>query len=713
MTIKSYIDSDGNAATFDPTSSLKMSEIKAEFTGDSNPSLGEYFRGGSRVKVGRYELDYEDTWYEGNLGTNTANWARVRSVTTANHLEVLYNESDLGSKISTATEFEVSPGGSFVHNGWVYEVDSVVITTSGGASYYRIRRRRDTNIYIPDKSDANGISFSDFYGAKKVDGSGNLTVRERYSIFELEYKDKEYENFDVIRAISNNADFKAITGDVGAVSIKFINVTFWSIDTAVAAFTLNSNYSARSEWQTIEMNFQFIGCNFHGAGGDGGTVTDTAYSPASRRGGDGGHAIYIDHPFEYCAIDFREAVDGDNLSSNKQKENQIGGGGGGGGAGLFSSGSGNQLVRMGCGGGGGAGHGRGGGSLWDVKGSTHNIPANAKIESINAKPSGREKALWYQTDSFKYDAYNDRSDYQDVQIFTNVLSLSGGCGGGWITDYDVGGDREFSQDSQGKSPYRTNHQHVLGEQDRGNDSSCFTCWKSVTELSESYTTVTIKGNIIYNQGRWTKYTVTSSDGRITASSLQDYGSYATGGTGGSAGRYSRHHGVRWTEKAIPGFFNTEQSAFSLAYVQSGAPGGNSFSTQSWVKGIQTFFSTATSSGKRFGGDGQVAGKSGENGQAIGAGGGGGGFGGTGGRGLGANSNENSDGGNPGKALFINYDYQAAYAAHVAANGPFYQWPYVDPVKGTIPNTDRGIQVEKDGNKVYGVNDGQYYTSRSR
>ena len=185
MTIKSYIDSDGNVATFDPTSSLKMSEIKAEFTGDSTPSLGEYFRGGRRVKVGRYELDYEDTWYEANLGTNTANWARVLSGTTANHLEVLYNESDLGSKISTATEFEVSPGGSFVHNGWVYEVDSVVVTTSGGASYYRIRRRRDTNIYIPDKSDANGISFSDFYGTKKVDGSGNLTVRELYAIFEL------------------------------------------------------------------------------------------------------------------------------------------------------------------------------------------------------------------------------------------------------------------------------------------------------------------------------------------------------------------------------------------------------------------------------------------------------------------------------------------------------------------------------------------------
>jgi len=348
MAIKSYVDSDEIEATFDPASSLKMSEIKAEFTGDSTPSLGEYFRDDSRVRSHDFLHTYKGAYALGF-------YAERNNPSNSAQMDIKYHIPGVtaAGAITTLSNQNVVPGGTLTYGDnsqYQFKVSNGVM--DGSSTRYGVKLRIIKNIAIPTKASGKPvpISFSDFYGTEKATAvpldAQTLTIAvpinfgRAYDGYNLKDQLEQYSAWDDPNVIVNEVVLNINSGTV-----------LGSTDTSVAGLTI----ADLPEQLKVTVNVG-IGAIIYGCGGDGGDapgnnpMTDAA-AKEQAKGKPGGPAVKIDHPVGKVYFNLQ-----DRTAFNKNSYSILGGGGGGA-AGYTTDSNG---VSYGSGGGGGAGGGKGG-----------------------------------------------------------------------------------------------------------------------------------------------------------------------------------------------------------------------------------------------------------------------------------------------------------------------------------------------------------------
>ena len=348
MPIKSYVDLDEVPATFDPASSLKMSEIKAEFTGDSTPSLGEYFRDDSRVRSHDFLHTYKGAYALGF-------YAERNTPGDTSKMDIKYHIPGVtaAGQITTLSDQSVIPGGTLTYGDnsqYQFKVSNGVM--DGSSTRYGVKLRIIKNIAIPTKASGRPvpISFSDFYGTEKATAvpldAQTLTITvpinfgRAYDGYNLKEQLEQYSAWDDPNVIVNEVVLNINSGTV-----------LGSTDTSVAGLTI----ADLPEQLKVTVNVN-VGAIIYGCGGDGGDapannpMTDAA-AKEQAKGKPGGPAVKIDHPVGKVYFNLE-----DRTAFNKNSYSILGGGGGGA-AGYTTDSNG---VSYGSGGGGGAGGGQGG-----------------------------------------------------------------------------------------------------------------------------------------------------------------------------------------------------------------------------------------------------------------------------------------------------------------------------------------------------------------
>jgi len=347
MPIKSYVDTDEDLATFDPASSLKMSEIKSEFSGDSTPSLGEYFREGDNVRSHDFLHTYKGAYYLGFYAViNSSNSAKM---------DIKYHIPGVtaAGAITTLSAQSVQPGGTLTYgDNSQYQFKISTGFMDGSSTRYGIKLRIVKNIAIPTKTSGKPvpISFSDFYGTEKASAvpldAQKLTITvpvnfgHAYDGYNLKDELERYSAWDdpnvIVSEVVLNIDSGTVLG---------------STNTSVAGLTI-ANLPDQLK-VTVNLN---VGAIIYGCGGDGGDVpvNNPMFDAAAKelaKGKPGGPAVKIDHPVGKVYFNME-----DRTAFNKNSYSILGGGGGGA-AGYTTDSNG---TAYGSGGGGGAGGGKGG-----------------------------------------------------------------------------------------------------------------------------------------------------------------------------------------------------------------------------------------------------------------------------------------------------------------------------------------------------------------
>ena len=351
MAIKSYVDLDDDVATFDPASSLKMSEIKAEFTGDSTPSLGEYFREGDKVR----SHDFLHT-YKGAYALSF--YAVINSGNSAK-MDIRYHIPGVtgDGQTTTLSAQTVQPGGTLTYGDnsqYQFKVDDEFL--DGSTTRYGVKLRIIKNIGIPTKVSGKPvpISFSDFYGTEKATAvpldAQVLTINIKTNF------GKAYDGWNLKDELEKYSAWENPNVLVNEVIVNINDGTvLGSTDTSVAGFTI----ADLPEQLKVTVNLN-VGAIIYGCGGAGGDaplnnpMNNTALGNAAKaeaKGKPGGPAVKIDHPVGMVYFNIE-----DKTAFNRNSQSILGGGGGGA-AGYTTNSSG---VAYGSGGGGGAGGGQGG-----------------------------------------------------------------------------------------------------------------------------------------------------------------------------------------------------------------------------------------------------------------------------------------------------------------------------------------------------------------
>ena len=374
MPIKSYVDADGVLATFDPASSLKMSEIKSEFSGDSTPSLGEYFREGDKVRSHDFLHTYKGAYYLGFYAViNSSNSAKM---------DIKYHIPGVtaAGEITTLSAQSVQPGGTLTYgDNSQYQFKISTGFMDGSSTRYGIKLRIVKNIGIPTKASGKPvpISFSDFYGTEKATAvpldAEKLTIDVPYN------QGKPYDGYnlkDELERYSAWDDPNVIVSEV-VLNINDGRV-LGSTNTSVAGLTI----ADLPEQLKVTVNIKAGAC-IYGCGGAGGDAppSDPRSNTASMtmaKGKNGGPAIKIDHPVGKFYLNIQNSV-----AANKNTF-QILGGGGGGSAGYTNK----STTAYGSGGGGGAGGGKGGSARNGT--SIYGMGVGPVVHGSNGKWQGRE-----------------------------------------------------------------------------------------------------------------------------------------------------------------------------------------------------------------------------------------------------------------------------------------------------------------------------------
>lgn len=348
MAIKTYVDEDGNLATFDPASSLKMSEIKAEFTGDSTPSLGEYFREGGRVRSHDFLHTYKGAYALGF-------YAERNTPDDTSKMDIKYHIPGVtaAGQITTLSDQSVVPGGTLTYGDnsqYQFKVSNTLL--QGSSTRYGVKLRVIKNIGIPTKTSGAPvpISFSDFYGTERATAvpldAEVLTINvssnfgRAYDGYNLKDELEKFSAWDDPNVLVNEVIVNIDSGTV-----------LGSTDTSVAGFTIADLPEQLKITVNVNVGAIIFGCG--GAGGDAplNNPMNDAAAKAEARGKPGGPAVKIDHPVGMVYFNIE-----DRTAFNKNSQSILGGGGGGA-AGYTTDSNG---VAYGSGGGGGAGGGKGG-----------------------------------------------------------------------------------------------------------------------------------------------------------------------------------------------------------------------------------------------------------------------------------------------------------------------------------------------------------------
>ena len=349
MAIKSYVDKDEDLTTFDPASSLKMSEIKAEFNGDTTPSLGEYFRDDYRVRSHDFLHTYK--------GAYALGFYAVINSGDSSKMDIRYHIPGVSAAGATTTlsAQTVQPGGTLTYGDnsqYQFKVSDTLL--EGSSTRYGVKLRIIKNIAIPTKNQGKPvpISFSDFYGTEKANSvpldAEVLTINVSSTV--------PYDGYNLKDELGKYSAWEDPNVLVNEVIVNIKNgVVLGSTDTSVAGFTIADLPEQLKVSVNLEVGAIIVGCG--GAGGDAplnNPMPNTGLGNAARaeaEGKPGGPAVKIDHPvgMVYFNIEARTAF-------NRNSQSILGGGGGGA-AGYTTNSSG---VAYGSGGGGGAGGGKGG-----------------------------------------------------------------------------------------------------------------------------------------------------------------------------------------------------------------------------------------------------------------------------------------------------------------------------------------------------------------